>query len=190
MATTSASSWPSSPGFTPPGASPSSPLVHVTTTVRMPSAAARARTPPVLMASSAGGAWTAMRVRGGRAVAMDSSVPAGAATYDRAAAADRRVPGVGSRCRGMLRSPEVCARVRGVVRLDAAEIRRRLEGERRSLAELTGTLSVPSGASKVEAKSVVEDQIQGRADVALESFGRATEYSILIGLEATIAEME
>ena len=36
--TTTASSCPGSPGFTPPGASPSSPLVQVTSTVRTPSA--------------------------------------------------------------------------------------------------------------------------------------------------------
>ena len=39
IAATAASSWATSPGLTPPGASPSSPLVQVTTIVRMPSSA-------------------------------------------------------------------------------------------------------------------------------------------------------
>src|SRR4051794_5768646 len=64
MQATSASSWPSSPGLIPPGASPSSPFVHVTTTVRTPSSAYRASTPPVLDDSSSGCAWTAISVSG------------------------------------------------------------------------------------------------------------------------------
>src|SRR4029079_14719980 len=48
----------------PPGASPSSPFVHVTTTVRKPSSAYRARTPPVLDDSSSGCACTAIKVNG------------------------------------------------------------------------------------------------------------------------------
>src|SRR3954471_23642787 len=61
---TSASSWPSSPGLIPPGASPSSPFVQVTTTVRTPSSAYRASTPPVLDDSSSGCACTAISVSG------------------------------------------------------------------------------------------------------------------------------
>src|SRR5262249_25204228 len=43
--------------------SPTAPSVHVTRIVRTPSAAYRARMPPVLMHSSSGCAWTASRVR-------------------------------------------------------------------------------------------------------------------------------
>ena len=53
-----------SPGLIPPGPSPSSPFVHVTTTVRTPSAAYRAKTPPVLDDSSSGCACTAITVSG------------------------------------------------------------------------------------------------------------------------------
>jgi hypothetical protein len=45
-----------------PGASPNSPFVQVTTTVRMPSAEYFASTPPVLDDSSSGCACTAIRV--------------------------------------------------------------------------------------------------------------------------------
>ena len=48
----------------PARASPSSPFVHVTTTVRTPSSAYRARTPPVLDDSSSGCACTAISVSG------------------------------------------------------------------------------------------------------------------------------
>ena len=74
--------------------------------------------------------------------------------------------------------------------MDAAEIRRRLEAERRRLAELTGTLSVPSGASKVEATSEVGDHNQDPADMASETFERAKDLSILIGMAAKIADIE
>src|SRR5438270_427712 len=62
MRATSSGSWPSSPGLILPGASPSSPLVQVTSTVRTPCAEYRARVPPVLFDSSSGCAWTAISV--------------------------------------------------------------------------------------------------------------------------------
>src|SRR4029077_17080227 len=62
MRATSAGSCPGAPGLMPPGASPYSPFVHVTTTVLRPSSAYRARIPPVLDDSSSGCAWTAMSV--------------------------------------------------------------------------------------------------------------------------------
>src|SRR6516164_7868391 len=59
---TACASWPSSPGLTPPGASPNSPFVQVTTTVRMPWPEYVASTPPVLDDSSSGCACTAISV--------------------------------------------------------------------------------------------------------------------------------
>src|SRR4051794_8898660 len=56
----------------PPGASPRSPLVHVTTIVRTPCSAYIASTPPVLDDSSSGCACTAISVNG---FAMPSSLP-------------------------------------------------------------------------------------------------------------------
>src|SRR3954462_5371139 len=64
VSATIAPSWPAAPGLTPPGPSPSSPLVQVTSTVRIPSAAYRANTPPVLDDSSSGWACTAISVSG------------------------------------------------------------------------------------------------------------------------------
>src|SRR3569623_256159 len=62
--TIEAASCAGSSGFTPPGPSPHAPSVHVTSTVRIPSAAAFARTPPVVVASSSGCACTAIKVSG------------------------------------------------------------------------------------------------------------------------------
>ena len=74
--------------------------------------------------------------------------------------------------------------------VDRAEIRRRLESERRRLAELTGTLSVPNGESEAEATSEPGDYDQHPADMASETFERAKDLSILIGMEAKIADVE
>src|SRR5712691_12159843 len=60
---TSVASCPSVPGLTPPGASPNSPFVQVTTIVRTPSSPYLARAPPVLDATSSGCACTAIKVR-------------------------------------------------------------------------------------------------------------------------------
>jgi RNA polymerase-binding transcription factor DksA len=74
--------------------------------------------------------------------------------------------------------------------VETAEIRKRLEAERRRLAELTGTLSVPNGESDVEASSEQGDYDQHPADMASETFERAKDLSILIGMEAKIADVE
>ena len=74
--------------------------------------------------------------------------------------------------------------------MDTAEIRRRLEAERRRLAELTGTLSVPSGGSKAEVASEQGDYDQHPADMASETFERAKDLSILIGMAAKIADID
>ncbi|MEA2534994.1 MAG: DnaK suppressor protein [Actinomycetota bacterium] len=74
--------------------------------------------------------------------------------------------------------------------METAEIRNRLEAERRRLAELTGTLSVPNGESDVEASSEQGDYDQHPADMASETFERAKDLSILIGMEAKIADVE
>src|SRR5450759_3464088 len=62
MHATFSGSCPGVPGLMPPGASPYSPFVHVTTTVLRPSSAYRARIPPVLDDSSSGCACTAISV--------------------------------------------------------------------------------------------------------------------------------
>jgi RNA polymerase-binding transcription factor DksA len=74
--------------------------------------------------------------------------------------------------------------------VETAEIRKRLEAERRRLAELTGTLSVPNGGSEAEAPSELGDYDQHPADMASETFERAKDLSILIGMEAKIADVE
>ena len=74
--------------------------------------------------------------------------------------------------------------------VETGEIRKRLEAERRRLAELTGTLSVPSGESEAEAASELGDYDQHPADMASETFERAKDLSILIGMEAKIADVE
>ena len=74
--------------------------------------------------------------------------------------------------------------------METAEIRRRLQAERRRLAELTGTLSVPNGESEAEATSELGDYDQHPADMASETFERAKDLSILIGMEAKIADVE
>ncbi len=74
--------------------------------------------------------------------------------------------------------------------MDTAETRRRLEAERRRLAELTGTLSVPNGASEAEATSELGDHNQDPADMASDTLERAKDLSILIGMEAKIADIE
>ena len=74
--------------------------------------------------------------------------------------------------------------------VETAEIRKRLEAERRRLAELTGTLSVPNGDSEGEASSELGDYDQHPADMASETFERAKDLSILIGVEAKIADVE
>ncbi|HMC04501.1 MAG TPA: TraR/DksA C4-type zinc finger protein [Actinomycetota bacterium] len=74
--------------------------------------------------------------------------------------------------------------------MDTAEISRRLEAERRRLAELTGTLSVPNGASKAEVASEQGDYDQHPADMASETFERAKDLSILIGMAAKIADID
>jgi len=74
--------------------------------------------------------------------------------------------------------------------VDTAEISRRLEAERRRLAELTGTLSVPDGASKAEVASEQGDYDQHPADMASETFERAKDLSILIGMAAKIADID
>jgi DnaK suppressor protein len=86
--------------------------------------------------------------------------------------------------------PRSVGRVRGVVRVDMRAIRSRLEAERRRLAELTGTLSVPSGESKAEASSELGDHNQDPADIASDTLERAKDLSILIGMEAKIADIE
>src|SRR3954466_306464 len=89
MRATSASSWPSSPGLIPPGASPSSPFVHGTTTVRTPSSAYRARTPPVLDDSSSGCACTAISVSGALIPPACHACDSSGAPRRRALGADR-----------------------------------------------------------------------------------------------------
>jgi DnaK suppressor protein len=74
--------------------------------------------------------------------------------------------------------------------VETAEIRKRLEAERRRLAELTGKLSVPNGDSEGEASSELGDYDQHPADMASETFERAKDLSILIGMEAKIADVE
>ncbi|TMK43195.1 MAG: TraR/DksA family transcriptional regulator [Actinobacteria bacterium] len=74
--------------------------------------------------------------------------------------------------------------------MDTAEIRRRIEAERRRLAELTGTLSVPDGASEADATSELGDHNQDPADMASETFERAKDLSILIGMTAKIADID
>src|SRR3984893_19301154 len=74
--------------------------------------------------------------------------------------------------------------------VETAEIRRRLEPERRRLAELPGTLSVPNGESEAEGSSELGGFDQHPADMASETFERAKDLSILIGMEAKIAEVE
>jgi RNA polymerase-binding transcription factor DksA len=71
-----------------------------------------------------------------------------------------------------------------------AETRRRLEAERRRLAELTGTLSVPNGEAKAEATSELGGHNQDPADMASDTLERAKDLSILIGMEAKIADIE
>ena len=87
------------------------------------------------------------------------------------------------------RSKAACARVRGG-QVDIAGIRKRLDAERRRLAELTGTLSVPNRASVAEATSGLGDHDQHPADMASDAFERAKDLSILIGMEARIADVE
>ncbi len=74
--------------------------------------------------------------------------------------------------------------------MDTADISRRLEAERRRLAELTGTLSVPSGESEAEAKSELGDRNQDPADIASETFERAKDLSILLGMAAKITDID
>jgi RNA polymerase-binding transcription factor len=74
--------------------------------------------------------------------------------------------------------------------VDTAEIRKRLEAERVRLAELTGTLSVPNAESEGEATPELGDYDQHPADMASETFERAKDLSILIGMEAKIADVE
>jgi DnaK suppressor protein len=74
--------------------------------------------------------------------------------------------------------------------VDMGVIRSRLEAERRRLAELTGTLSVPGGESKAEASSERGDRNQDPADIASDTLERAKDLSILIGMEAKIADIE
>jgi RNA polymerase-binding transcription factor DksA len=74
--------------------------------------------------------------------------------------------------------------------VERAEIRKRLEAERRRLAQLTGTLSVPNGESEAEASAELGDYDQHPADMASETFERAKDLSILIGVEAKIADVE
>ena len=69
-------------------------------------------------------------------------------------------------------------------------IRSRLEAERRRLAELTGTLSVPNGRAKATAKSELGEHNQDPADIASDTVERAKDLSILIGMEAKIADIE
>jgi len=74
--------------------------------------------------------------------------------------------------------------------VDTAEIRRRLEAERRRLAELTGTLSVRNGEAEAEATSEFGGYDQHPADMASETFERAKDFSILIGMAAKIADID
>ena len=74
--------------------------------------------------------------------------------------------------------------------MDTGVIRSRLEAERRRLAELTGTLSVPNGASEAEVASEQGDYDQHPADMASETFERAKDLSILIGMAAKIADID
>jgi DnaK suppressor protein len=74
--------------------------------------------------------------------------------------------------------------------VDMAAIRSRLEAERRRLAELTGTLSVPNAESRAEATSELGDHKQDPADMASDTLERAKDLSILIGMEAKIADIE
>ena len=74
--------------------------------------------------------------------------------------------------------------------MDMGVIRSRLEAERRRLAELTGTLSVPNARAKATTKSELGDHNQDPADMASETLERATDLSILIGMEAKIADID
>jgi RNA polymerase-binding transcription factor DksA len=74
--------------------------------------------------------------------------------------------------------------------VETAEVRKRLEAERRRLAQLAGTLSFPNGDSKTEASSELGDYDQHPADMASETFERAKDLSILLGMEAKIADVE
>ena len=49
--------------------------------------------------------------------------------------------------------------------VETAEIRKRLEAERRRLTQLTGTLSVPNGESEAEASAELGDYDQHPADI-------------------------
>jgi RNA polymerase-binding transcription factor DksA len=62
--------------------------------------------------------------------------------------------------------------------------------ERRRLAQLTGTLSVPDGGSQGEPMSERGDFDQHPADMASETFERAKDLSILIGVRAKIADVD
>ena len=74
--------------------------------------------------------------------------------------------------------------------MDKAEIRKRLEAQRRRLAELTGKLSMPNGESEADAPSELGDYDQHPADMASETFERAKDLSILIGMEAKLTDIE
>jgi DnaK suppressor protein len=74
--------------------------------------------------------------------------------------------------------------------VETAEIRKRLEAERRRLAELTGTLSVPNGESEADASSEQGGYDQHPADMASDTFERAKDLSILLGMEAKMADVE
>ena len=73
--------------------------------------------------------------------------------------------------------------------METAEIRKRLEAERRRLAELTGTLSVPNGESEAEPSPEPGDYDQHPADMASDTFERAKDLSILLGMEAKMADV-
>jgi DnaK suppressor protein len=55
---------------------------------------------------------------------------------------------------------------------------------------LTGTLSVPNAESRAEATSELGDHKQDPADMASDTLERAKDLSILIGMEAKIADIE
>jgi RNA polymerase-binding protein DksA len=74
--------------------------------------------------------------------------------------------------------------------LDIGATRSRLKAERRRLAELTGTLSVPNATSTAETTSDPGDHNQDPADIASETLERAKDLSILIGMEAKMADIE
>lgn len=68
------------------------------------------------------------------------------------------------------------------------EIRKRLEAERLRLAQLTGKLSVPSGEPHAEVRAAYVGQ--DPVDMASKTLEQAQDLSILLGMEAKLADVE